>query len=296
MCNGTFLSQGGDALPKLKNPHLILMVQDGQRVGISQDEYDLSPDEWRSRRKTAFSRLRKVGGIPLDLLDLVEHFEEQTLVQLYVHRPTQKVELKFEVKVLPNKKDVGRKRKSTATAAEQPEASDGDRNEGMTASEALALFLKFALRNLKHAESNLHAAPVRTLKLVPRSLIAEIAMDLMESCQMRGRPPGSFLGGLFRELLDLDRDRQAVQREAKAKERAARILSCTPMMGTRELAKLVHVNASTISRWRRNPEFQALVAQREEAVRSLAAGLSEKQMSQLRSAAGIFFAVRTENE
>jgi hypothetical protein len=134
----------------------------------------------------------------------------------------------------------------------------------MSASEALAFFLRLDLRALKHDQKMRQAAPVRTLNHVPRSLIAEIAMDLLGSCQTWEYPPGDLLISLIRELLDTDNDRQGMSRDVETQERAASIVAQIPTVGTRELARALHVNASTISRWRKSPEFKKLVEQKVE--------------------------------
>jgi DNA-binding MurR/RpiR family transcriptional regulator len=108
------------------------------------------------------------------------------------------------------------------------------------------------------------------LNRVPRSLIAEIAMDLLGSCETWEYPPGHFLNGLVRELLNLDHDRQGMSRDVERQELAAAIIAQAPKVGTRELAKALHVNASTISRWRRSPEFKKLVEQKVDSFKHLA--------------------------
>src|SRR5262249_11392851 len=162
-------------MPKVENPHLIQIEFDGGRAQISQPEYELSADEWYRRRTDAFAQLRKAGGIPDEILDLVEHFKEQTLVEPYVVRPGEKVELRFGVKVL-GPKDGEKGKNLEEMIAIGKRLHDDKLTEGMTASDALAFFLRMSLRELKHAEKNRKAAPVRSLGLAPRSLIAEIAM------------------------------------------------------------------------------------------------------------------------
>src|SRR5512132_142575 len=103
-------------MPKIENPHLIKIELCRDRVVVSQSEYELSPDEWYRRRTEAFAQLRKVGFIPGQLLDLVEHFKEQTLVQPVVDSwrlSTEKVELRVGVKVL-GKQEEGRKARRLA--------------------------------------------------------------------------------------------------------------------------------------------------------------------------------------
>jgi hypothetical protein len=274
-------------MPKMENPHLIHIELSGERAKISQSEYELSADEWHRRRTEAFAQLRKIGFIPDELLDLVEHFKEQTLVQPFVHRPTEKVELRFGVKV------DDKQARSTEMMGANKRMQDDDQKEGMTASETLAFFLRIFLRELKHAEKNRKAAPVRTLKLVPRSLIAEIAVDLLGSCETWGHPPGPLLNNLVRELLNLEHDRQGMVRDVETQQRAAGIVARAPMVRTRELARALHVNASTISRWRKSPEFKRMVERNTEVLKAAAretadplggGKLSGEELSQLLSA------------
>jgi hypothetical protein len=284
--------QGAIPMPKIENPHLIEIELCGERAKISQSEYELSADEWYRRRTEAFAQLRKVGFIPGELLDLVEHFKEKALVQPFVYRPTEKVELRFGVKV-PGKQEEGSKAQRFAEimAAYKRMQDDDDEKEGMTASEALAFLLRIFLRELKHAERSRKAAPVRTLNLAPRSLIAEIAMDLLGSCETWGHPPGQFLNSLIRELLNLEHDRKGMSRDVETQERAAGIVAQAPMVRTRELASALHVNASTISRWRRSPEFKKMVERKAASVKSRASFKepTREELSKLLSAVSVFF-------
>jgi hypothetical protein len=257
-------------MPKIENPHHIEIELCGERAKISQSEYEFSADEWYRRRTEAFAQLRKVGFVPDELLDLVEHFKEQTLVQPFVYRPTEKVELRFGVKVAGSRAAGGKGRGFAEIMAAHKRMRDGDQKGGMTTSEALAFLLRIFLRELKHAEKNRKAAPVRTLNLVPRSLIAEIAMDLLGSCETWGHPPGPLLNSLIRELLNLEHDRQGMSRDVETQERAAGIVAQAPTVRTRELARVLHVNASTISRWRRSPEFKQMVERKKEALKARA--------------------------
>jgi hypothetical protein len=248
-------------MPKIKTPQHIQIEFRGDRAEISQNEYELSADEWYDRRTDAFAQLRKFGFIPTELLDLVENFKEQTIVKPFVYRPTDKVELRFGVKVLPKQGMDGRTNRfaEMREIVRRMEENKKDNQDGMTSSEALAFFLRILLRELKEAERSRKAAPVRTLSLLPRSLIAEVAMDLLGSCEAWSYPPSYFLNNLIRELLNLERDRTRMSRDAEAQQRAAAILAQATTIGTRELARAVHVNASTVSRWRRSPEFKQMV-------------------------------------
>jgi transposase-like protein len=89
-------------------------------------------------------------------------------------------------------------------------------------------------------------------------------MDLLNSCETWEYPPGPSLNSLIRELLNLEHDRQGMSREVEKRETAASIVAHYPEVGTRELAKAIKVNASTISRWRRSSEFKELTAKKTE--------------------------------
>jgi len=248
-------------MPKIKNRHLIQIELRGRRAQISQPEYELSPDEWHRRRTDAFAQLREFGGIPEELLQLVENFNERRLVEPFVYRPGKEMVLRFGVKVLPDKTNKT-KRLAEMIATGKRINNEEPNKKGMSASEALAYILRIDLRDLKHKERERSAAPVGALNSVPRSLIAEIAMDLLGSCETWEYPPGPFLNSLIRELLNLDHDRQGMSRDVERQELAASIVAQVPKVGTRKLAKALHVNASTISRWRRSPEFKKLVEQK----------------------------------
>jgi hypothetical protein len=71
-------------------------------------------------------------------------------------------------------------------------------------------------------------------------------MDLLDSCETWQYPPGYFLNSLVRELLNVDHDRQGMSRKVEKQESAAAILAQAPNIGTRALARVVNVNASTI--------------------------------------------------
>lgn len=262
--------KGGIYVPKTDNLHHIQIELEGHRAKISQPEYELSPDEWHRRRTDAFAQLRKVDRIPDEILELVEHFKEQTLVQPFVYRPRKKVELRFGVKILATQDGADKAHRLAEMIAVGKQLHDDQEEDGMTASEALAFFLRITLRELKHAEKNRRAAPVRTLKLAPRSLIAEIAMDRLGSCETWSHPPGHFLNSLIRELLNLEHDRQGMSRDVETQERAASIVAQAPTVRTRELARALRVNASTISRWRRNPEFKQMVERKADSLKDRA--------------------------
>jgi hypothetical protein len=262
-------------MPKVENPHHIYLDIEGQRVEITQSEYEPSLDEWDRRRTESFAQLRKAGFIPDELLDLVEKFKEQTPVKLSLYIAGEAVGFRFRAEVVGSQQQGDHAQYLAEMISAHKRILDDGNKEAMTASEALAYLLRMLLRELRNAEKSRKAAPVRTLKLVPRSLIAEIAMDLLRGCELWARPPGYWLTNLICELLNLEQDKQGMPRKIDAQEEAADILAQNPTVPTRELARALHVNASTISRWRRSPDFKQMVQRKAESFRN-STGVSEK--------------------
>jgi hypothetical protein len=215
----------------------------GDRVQLSIPEYECSSDEWYGRRNAAFRQLRTYEFIPHQIIDCVESFDERTPVELYAVKEGNPAGLRFRAKIAKHQK------------LSKP------LDDEMSAAEWLAFFLRLYLRELEDAETSRNAAPVRKLNLVPRSLIAELAHDLLGSCQARAYAPGPFLVSLLRELLNLTAYGLGLKlsRQADAKKSAADILAQHPTISTRELARALHVNPSTVSRWRKSPEFRRMV-------------------------------------
>jgi hypothetical protein len=237
----------------------IIFKMRGNRAEVSLVEHEFSLDEWDQVRTAAFTRLRKDGFIPNELLDLVEHFEERTVVQPFFGKTADGAGITLGIKV-PSKKTKKTRRETIAEISEMIAAgkrsilAEGE-NE-LTASESLAFFLRICLRDLEYAVRRGNAAPVRTEKLVPRSVIAWVATDLLGSCELWNYSPGPQLNGLIRELLNVDTYKAGATRHVDEQKQAAFIIAQDPKVHTRELAKKLDVNASTISRWRRNPEFK----------------------------------------
>jgi hypothetical protein len=245
----------GAPMPKIKDPQDI-QIRFGK---IIQDEYELPAHGWYDRRANVFAQLRKHGFIPAELLDLIEDCKDQTIVKPSFYKHTDGKDLRVLVKV-DAKQEVGGRAAAVVEDVRTYKRLRESKNdkEGKTASEVLAFLLKVLLREVKEAEKA-KTLRVRKLGLVPRSLIAEVAMDLLESCATWGLPPGNFLCSLLLELLNLDRDRQTMPGDSEKKDRAAALVAQAPNVGTRQLARQIKVDASTISRWRKSPEFQQMV-------------------------------------
>jgi hypothetical protein len=244
----------------------------GNRAELSLAEHEYSLHEWDQVRTAAFARLRKDGFIPNELLDLVEHFNERTVVQPLFGKTADGAGITLGIKV-PGKKTKKTEREIIAEIAEYIAVGKrrilDDRENELTASEALAFFLRICLRDLKYAVRRGNAAPVRTEKLVPRSVIGWVATDLLGSCELWNYSPGPHLNALIRELLNVDTDKAGAIRHADEQEEAAFIIAQYPEVHTRELARGLHINASTISRWRRNPQFKEKVERKAQWIASL---------------------------
>src|SRR5262249_12739385 len=224
----------GKEVGMVKTEDLSLVEIAGSEISF-KGERQLSPAERMAVRTAAFGALSKCA-ITRELIDLVENFEGRTTVEIYVVRPTQELKLKFGVRL-----------------------KDQEEQQAISAAEALVFFLRLDLRLLKFHERKRSAAPARKLGLTPRSVIAEIALDLLDSCASSIYPPGFHLIELFRELLNLEGEKLGLTRHVDAQEKAAHIVAQTSTVATRELARLVGVNPSTVLRWRRSAEFKKKV-------------------------------------
>jgi hypothetical protein len=116
-----------------------------------------------------------------------------------------------------------------------------------TAGEALAECLRIELSRYKQADW----AGVRAKKMLPPMTIGRIATDILETNVLFDQVPGHALVDLFRELLDADKKKLKSSRAFEARDTAAWILAQKPDIKTRELARLVRTEPSSIMRWRR---------------------------------------------
>jgi hypothetical protein len=100
-------------------------------------------------------------------------------------------------------------------------------------------------------------------------VIAWVATDLLRSCEIWNYSPGPHLNALIRELLNVDGEKHGATLHVDAQKDASFIIAQDPKVHTRELARRLNVNASTISRWRRSPQFEEKVKQMERRIASL---------------------------
>src|SRR5262249_25570767 len=89
-----------------------------------------------------------------------------------------------------------------------------------------------------------------------------LAMDLLVGCALRDCPPDRCLIDLFRELLDIDiESNRWLSPHWEAQKFAATTIALFPTIRTRELARLLSIQPSTISRWRNSSDFKAMIEQ-----------------------------------
>jgi hypothetical protein len=133
-----------------------------------------------------------------------------------------------------------------------------------TAGDALAKCLRYQL-----ALADGEVAPVRVKKRLAPSVIAGVAIDILQNCALFNQPPGEELIDLFRALLKLDTRRLKSSREFAAQYEAAWIIAQRPSVSTRQLARILEVDPSSVSRWRKDARFRKLLESRKEFIQDL---------------------------
>jgi hypothetical protein len=124
--------------------------------------------------------------------------------------------------------------------------------------ERVVRWLRGELEKLRTAERRVGEAPVLRGAGLSRLTIADFAMTMVQFLE---EAPGENLICLLQELLDVDRHRKALAElpgdlfiRAAMAEARARLQGKT--YGVRELANLISVDPSTITRWRRSTEYE----------------------------------------
>jgi hypothetical protein len=127
--------------------------------------------------------------------------------------------------------------------------------------EPIARWLRIELKGLREGEKKIGAAPVFRGEALPRAVIADLAMTMLECLY---KEVGENLICLLQELLDVDRHRKSLSiKRAKKFEDAARIEARLIVQGkargVRRFAKLLFMSPSTVIAWRRSAKYQSLV-------------------------------------
>jgi hypothetical protein len=235
-------------------------------IGTAGVEGEPSLEEWHALREALFDELQGFP-IPQNLVDAVRNFGHLSSVT-------------WRYRVGDPLSDIT---SLTPVVGEKPQLKVNlDKLEtpyGNTAGDALAAYLESQLTQAKG-----ESAPARNRKTLAPSVVASIALDILEFYALQDQPPGEALVALLRALLKVDRRRLKSNREFDARYKAAWIVAQKPSIGTRELADMVDVEPSSVSRWRKDPSFEKLVAEKEQFVQALkATGLQPNQPTDIPS-------------
>jgi hypothetical protein len=213
-------------------------------IGTVGVEGEPSLEEWHALREALFDELQGFP-IPQNLVDAVRHFGHLSPITWRYRVGDPLSDITSLTPVVGEKSRL----KVNLHKLETP--------YGNTAGDALAAFLEVQLTQAKG-----ESAPARNRKTLAPSVVASIALDILEFYALQDQPPGEALIALLRVLLKVDRRRLKSNREFEARYRAAWIEAQKPSIGTRELAEMVDVEPSSITRWRKDPSFKKLVAEK----------------------------------
>jgi hypothetical protein len=119
------------------------------------------------------------------------------------------------------------------------------------------------------------ASPVRTKGRLARSRIAAAAIVLLED-KFDG-PPGPNMIRLLRALLNIDVPDSETTQLFWARHVAADILAQDPTRSLRAVARMVNVSAITLSRWKKEPEFNEAIEKNQKVLSRLRPTGSKKK-------------------
>jgi hypothetical protein len=119
-------------------------------------------------------------------------------------------------------------------------------------SEAVSQWLRDKLLQLRKDEKVVSKAPVLSGNAIGRTVIADIAITMLEAIET----PGPQLLLLLVELLDVDRHRQNLPGKKAERSIAIQIEAQHPDISIRKLAKMASVAISTIQGWQKEASYQ----------------------------------------
>lgn len=127
-------------------------------------------------------------------------------------------------------------------------------NDMWETKERCAVWLRTELKLLRDGEARTGAAPVRNRLALSRIQIADLAVKMLECLEV-----GDNLLCLFQELLNVDRHRKELATSDASLKQAAEIEAQLTLQGfqcgVQQLAKLVSVRPSSVTRWRRSDKY-----------------------------------------
>ena len=127
--------------------------------------------------------------------------------------------------------------------------------------EKIAQWLRAELAILRDGERRIGAAPVLNGQALPRLVIADIAMTMVESLS---EEVGDHLIVLIQVLLDVDRHRRALATKPSEKFGQAAAIEAQLALqgrtiGVRSLARIVSASPASVTSWRRSRDYQGAV-------------------------------------
>jgi hypothetical protein len=140
-----------------------------------------------------------------------------------------------------------------------------------TSKEKVALWLRGKIQVLRRAEWRVGVAPVLIGGSLSRPVIADITMTML---QFLKAPPGENLICLLQELLGIDRHRRSLSERRGDAFLETMIVDALKSIqgvefGVRDLASFVKVVPSTVTRWKRKPEYRSGVEELKEHYRKV---------------------------
>jgi hypothetical protein len=235
----------------------------------------ISKEEYKASRKNLFAEVKQYIDFP-ELIQAIKEFKPRSRIVWKdenggVFDPetasndalAEAVVISYQKSVTPEKSEPDEGTDDLADARKRaaellnPKVPD-------TAGELFALHLRDHLQELEAAEQASRKgisseAPVRERGMLPRSSIAELAVDLLEDCMANSYPPGPQLTSLITSLLKVKPATLVGSPTYPQKYAASWILShhltAHADIGPRPLARAVSVPLSTAQGWLRDPKF-----------------------------------------
>jgi DNA-binding transcriptional regulator YhcF (GntR family) len=198
-------------------------------------------EEWNSSRNADYDELYKDPAIPPNLIAAVKGFRYNAPVRWVTKDGHSAPPIaKFAIPIVEPRQKNFQLEEIFGSGKDQIVL---DEPFPKTAREALAMCLRGRLAALRKAGS----APVRSRKMVSSSAIARVAVDMLGD---------GHLPDLIGELLEVDRRKAKGDQKFVERGKAIWIKAQAKEIGVRELAEMVGVNPSTVTRWMQESEFQ----------------------------------------
>lgn len=125
-----------------------------------------------------------------------------------------------------------------------------------------------ALKKTKRHQAKGKGVRASKGKVISQTDIADMAIEMLVEYTLFSDPPVDDLVDLFRGLLNVDAKPSKRSKRSEARTSCAFILAQGPEFGVRALAKSLDVSPSTVSRWKKDPEFLDLINRNKKAIQA----------------------------